>query len=243
MIAHTQKILVVFLALALSSLFGGCDKKPAVKGCKADADCRVDASGNPQNGVCHMGKCEECVENTDCTGMKQCINYRCESTCSVDADCGANKHCESGICMQDCTSNDACGGDRVCARGRCMSQAMLEQGGQCEGVARIHYDFDRYDIKASEREQADKLAACMEANQGTSLLIEGHTDVKGTPSYNAALGERRAISVKNYLQSKGIGSHRLNTVSYGEQRPLDNGNNEHAWQQNRRAEWNFQPAR
>ncbi|HXW60102.1 MAG TPA: OmpA family protein, partial [Myxococcota bacterium] len=85
--------------------------------------------------------------------------------------------------------------------------------------------------------------ACMEANPGTTLLLEGHCDERGTPSYNDALGERRAIALKNYLVGKGIESSRLNTVSYGDRKPMENGSTEYAWSKNRRAQWNFELAR
>src|SRR5580700_10200987 len=118
-----KKFVIFCMVLAVPLIFGACNKKPTKKMCKTNVDCRLDASGNVLNGVCHQGKCEECVENTDCTGLKQCINFRCETTCQLDADCGADMHCENNICMKDCVSNSACGPDKVCARGRCLSQA------------------------------------------------------------------------------------------------------------------------
>jgi peptidoglycan-associated lipoprotein len=66
-------------------------------------------------------------------------------------------------------------------------------------------------------------------------LIEGHCDERGTPEYNLALGERRAVAVRNYLVSLGIPKGVLSTVSFGEERPLDPGHSEEAWAKNRRA--------
>lgn len=239
MIAYPKKLSLIFLVLSTSFFMSACNKKPTVKGCKVDAECRMDASGNPQHGVCHMGKCEECVENTDCTGLEQCINFRCHKSCVIDSDCNAGQHCENGICYDDCLSNDACSENQICDQGRCMMQTSYDDNNSCEGIARIHFDFDRYEIKDSDREQVEKLATCLAQNPARSLLIEGHTDARGTPTYNAALGERRAIAVRNFLLSKGIGAHRLNTVSYGEQKPLVDEKNNYAWQQNRRAEWKY----
>jgi peptidoglycan-associated lipoprotein len=68
-----------------------------------------------------------------------------------------------------------------------------------------------------------------------TVLIEGHTDERGTVEYNLALGERRAIAVKDYLVSLGVPARRLQVTSYGESRPFAMGSNENAWAQNRRA--------
>ena len=70
---------------------------------------------------------------------------------------------------------------------------------------------------------------------GKSLTVEGHADERGTREYNLALGERRANAAKNYLISLGVAASRINTVSYGKERPVALGSNEQAWAQNRRA--------
>ena len=67
------------------------------------------------------------------------------------------------------------------------------------------------------------------------ILIEGHCDERGTPEYNLALGERRAVAVKTYLVSLGVSPDRLRTVSYGKEFPFDAGHEESAWSKNRRA--------
>jgi peptidoglycan-associated lipoprotein len=69
------------------------------------------------------------------------------------------------------------------------------------------------------------------------VLIEGHADERGTPEYNVALGERRAKSVRDYLVARGVEADRLNTTSYGEERPVCNEGSEDCWQLNRRAEF------
>ena len=72
------------------------------------------------------------------------------------------------------------------------------------------------------------------AHPDVSVIIEGHCDERGTSEYNMALGDRRAQSAKSYLVDLGIGSRRLMTISYGEERPLDPSHNERAWAKNRR---------
>jgi len=68
------------------------------------------------------------------------------------------------------------------------------------------------------------------------ITVEGHCDERGTDAYNIALGERRAEAVKNFLVDLGISANRLNTISYGEERPIVLGQNESSWAKNRRAQ-------
>jgi peptidoglycan-associated lipoprotein len=70
---------------------------------------------------------------------------------------------------------------------------------------------------------------------GYNVLIEGHCDERGTEQYNLALGDRRANAAKDYLATLGVNAGRIRTVSYGEERPFDEGHDETAWAQNRRA--------
>lgn len=77
-------------------------------------------------------------------------------------------------------------------------------------------------------------AEWLKANPAISVIIEGHADERGTREYNLALGERRANAVRNYLISLGVAAGRVDTVSYGKERPAVLGSNESAWAQNRR---------
>ena len=72
------------------------------------------------------------------------------------------------------------------------------------------------------------------------ILIEGHCDERGTAAYNLALGERRADTAKEFLVNLGIPADRVTTISYGEEKPVDPGQNEEAWAKNRRAHFELQ---
>ncbi len=98
----------------------------------------------------------------------------------------------------------------------------------------IHFDFDKYVLSAEAREVLKKHAEWLNKNQKVKIVIEGHCDERGTPEYNLALGERRASEAKKYLTELGVVEKRVNTVSYGKERPLDPGHNETAWTKNRR---------
>jgi len=100
---------------------------------------------------------------------------------------------------------------------------------------RIFFDFDKSDIKADSRTKLDAWADWLKKYPQVTAVIEGHCDERGTREYNLALGERRASAAKNYLVAKGIPANRLQTISYGKERPAVLGSNEAAWAQNRRA--------
>ena len=106
-----------------------------------------------------------------------------------------------------------------------------------EGLQRIHFDFDKSNIKAEYEPVLKANAAWMQANSGSKVTVEGHCDERGSVEYNIALGDRRANSAKSYMSKLGIPDNRLSTISYGKERPLCNEHNESCWWQNRRAEF------
>ena len=100
---------------------------------------------------------------------------------------------------------------------------------------RVFFDFDKSDLRPDAIETLNRQADWLNTNSAITVTIEGHCDERGTREYNLALGERRAASAKQYLESMGIGGGRMETVSYGKERPAVLGSNEAAWAQNRRA--------
>jgi peptidoglycan-associated lipoprotein len=100
---------------------------------------------------------------------------------------------------------------------------------------RIFFDTDQYDVDAQDQQTLQSQAAWLQQNPNVRVTVEGHADERGTRDYNIALGERRANAAKNYLASLGIDPSRINTVSYGKERPAALGSDEASWAQNRRA--------
>jgi peptidoglycan-associated lipoprotein len=98
----------------------------------------------------------------------------------------------------------------------------------------VYFDFDRYNVKASELPRLQTIADYLKANPSEGVLIEGNCDERGTPGYNMALGERRALSARESLVNLGSNPDRIYTISYGEDKPADPGHNEAAWAKNRR---------
>jgi peptidoglycan-associated lipoprotein len=105
------------------------------------------------------------------------------------------------------------------------------------GLQRIHFDFDRSNIKPEYEPVLRDNANWLQAHKGRNVTIEGHCDERGSIEYNIALGDRRANSAKSYLTNLGVSSGRMSTISYGEERPLCTQHNESCWWQNRRAEF------
>lgn len=99
----------------------------------------------------------------------------------------------------------------------------------------VYFDFDKSTIRPEFAEVLQAHGEFLRANPSVRVTIEGHTDERGTPEYNIALGERRALSVVQYLQNLGVSAGQLSTVSYGEEKPAVRGTNEAAYAQNRRA--------
>lgn len=98
----------------------------------------------------------------------------------------------------------------------------------------VHFDYNMYAITDEDRSILQRQAAWLQKYPGVRLSIEGHCDERGTREYNLALGARRAHAVKEYLISLGVTPARLDTISYGKERPICTESNEACWAQNRR---------
>lgn len=101
----------------------------------------------------------------------------------------------------------------------------------------VYFDFDRSTIRAGERAKVEEVGRYLLENPGQGVRIEGHCDERGTEGYNLSLGERRALAVREYLLNMGIPDNRVDTISYGEDRPAAIGNTEEAYAKNRRGEF------
>lgn len=104
-------------------------------------------------------------------------------------------------------------------------------------LSTIYFDFDKSNIRSDQRGTLRSNAELLAEYETVKILIEGHCDERGTNEYNLALGQRRSESTKRYLVDYGISISRIETVSYGEERPVDTGHNESAWSKNRRGEF------
>jgi peptidoglycan-associated lipoprotein len=104
-----------------------------------------------------------------------------------------------------------------------------------KGVKDAYYDYDKADIRTDARDALSQTAQFLRAYPQVKVVIEGHCDERGSTEYNLALGDRRAAAAKQFLTSLGISADRMETVSYGKERPFCTASTEDCWQQNRRA--------
>lgn len=100
---------------------------------------------------------------------------------------------------------------------------------------RVYFDLDQYRLDSDDQEILRRQAAWLNAYPNVRVLIAGNADERGTREYNLALGERRANAAKDYLVSLGVSASRIDTVSYGKERPIAAGSNEESWALNRNA--------
>jgi peptidoglycan-associated lipoprotein len=124
---------------------------------------------------------------------------------------------------------DAARAGEAAARETAAAREILEE--------RIHFDYDRSAIRSDAEQRLMRKVAVMRANPSVRLRIEGHADERGSIEYNVALGQRRAEAARAFMVNYGISADRLETVSWGEDRPLVRASNEEAWAQNRRNEF------
>lgn len=115
-----------------------------------------------------------------------------------------------------------------------MADSAYSEGRTSMELLPVYFDFDKSNIRSDQKGRIEGNAYYMKNHPGAIVRIEGNCDERGTNEYNMALGERRAMSSKKYLINLGVPESRMQTVSYGEEKPLLYGHDELSWAQNRR---------
>jgi len=132
-------------------------------------------------------------------------------------------------------SSDGSGGSGGFGGGSGNEEARLGNFKPTSELNDIHFKFDRYDLDDQSRSILRENVDYLKANPTAKIEIQGHCDERGTNNYNIALGERRAQSTKMYMVSQGVSSRRIQTISYGEEKPFCFDSNDMCWSKNRRA--------
>jgi peptidoglycan-associated lipoprotein len=130
--------------------------------------------------------------------------------------------------------------DRVARQREADSLAALSRSSEevrNSLASMIHFDLDKSNIRSDDMGMLDQKVAILQANSDLRIRIGGHCDERGSDEYNLALGNRRAQAAKQYLVSHGIDASRIETQSWGEEKPAVDGHDESAWSQNRRDEF------
>ena len=144
------------------------------------------------------------------------------------------KPAETAGADQDAVTGTVQGGDQPGAAG--------DAGGAAAGSPQdrvVHFAFDSDSVDAENRAIVEANANYLTSNPNAHVTLAGHTDERGTREYNLALGERRAKSVERMLRLLGVPADRISITSFGEEKPLESGQSESAWAQNRRVEFQY----
>ena len=110
-----------------------------------------------------------------------------------------------------------------------------------QNVKDVYFDYDKADIRGDQQAAIQADAQFLNQHPNMKFTVEGHCDERGSTEYNIALGDKRATAVKSALAAAGVTSSRINTISYGKEKPFCTESNEACWQQNRRGHFAYQP--
>jgi peptidoglycan-associated lipoprotein len=147
--------------------------------------------------------------------------------------------------MTGCKKNDAGAefygseanmiGDPLMGDTPLIDPAGLPADGNRNLFAPVYFAYDSSQVNPEEAGKVEDVAAALKRGKHSGVIVEGHADERGSREYNLALGERRALAVRDYLISLGADPAAIQTKSYGEEQPADMGHDEAAWRKNRRA--------
>lgn len=158
------------------------------------------------------------------------------AACSSTQDTESTRDAERRAAEQQAQEEERRGVETGAAeRAMTPEEERRERNAELRQEHTINFEFDDANIASEYEEILEAHADYLVRNPSVNVVIEGHTDERGTPEYNIALGERRAEAVGEYLQNLGVMSSQISTVSYGEEKPLVRRSTEDAWAENRRA--------
>jgi len=154
-------------------------------------------------------------------------------------------------CASAPTDDAGLAGERVIAAEQAAEQPAAEQRAAEEraaaelaaaipGVRVVYFEFDSFALSQVTRDVLDRHVTYLRNNPNVRVVLEGHTDERGSAEYNLALGENRAKSVQDYLTLRGVPARQLSVTSFGEMNPAVPESNEAAWARNRRVEIKYQ---
>jgi peptidoglycan-associated lipoprotein len=227
-----RRVSLLALTAAGAVALAGCPSKPKQGECKTSQDC-LEQQGFGK--VCVEGRCQECGQDSDCKEGFVCRANKCvpKPQCTTDADCPAGQRCEADRCVP--------GADAEAEAEAARRREALERGAvppECAepGAFTIRFGFDQATLTPDTQGTLQKLADCLKRAPAKRVTVEGHADDRGTTQYNIALSARRAESARKYLSDLGAGA-KLDTVSFGEEKPICQEQTEECWARNRRAEF------
>ncbi|HEX9399508.1 MAG TPA: OmpA family protein [Anaeromyxobacter sp.] len=227
-----RRVLLIALTTAGLASLTGCPSKPKSGECKSSQDC-LEQQGFGK--VCVEGRCQECAADSDCKEGFVCRENKCapKPQCAKDADCPEGQRCEADRCVPR--------RDEAAEAARRKAEEDRQKGAvppECADTAAftIRFGFDQAGLGADSQGTLQKLADCVKRAPTKKITVSGHADERGTTQYNIALGARRAESARKYLSDLGVAT-KLDTVSFGKEKPVCSDSTEECWARNRRDEF------
>lgn len=209
---------LVFSAVLTASLMWGVGCGPDYPNCDNDEDCH-------EGEYCVNGLCQQCRSDTDCPTGQSCVGGACQP---ISGYCQSNGDCPAG---QECRNN------RCVAAAQAQTEVPPPEAGPCE-LQPVYFGFDQDALDSSARSTIQQNATCMRERSMNGLHLTGHTDPRGTEEYNLALGDRRARSVMEYMQSLGVSADAVGSSSMGEE--MASGSDEGSWSRDRKVTFTSQ---
>ena len=237
-----RRVLLLSLTFVGVATLAGCPSKPKNGECKSSADC---AQQEGYGKVCIEGRCQECGADSDCKDGFACRDNRCvpKPQCTTDDQCPPGQACQNERCVAreagSCGSDRDCGPDQKCQNGKCAAREQASAvSPECADPGRftVRFGFDQSTLTGDSQQNLQRLADCLKAAPAKRVVISGHADERGTSQYNIALGNRRAEAARKYLGDLGVGG-KMETVSFGKEKPLCTESSEDCWAKNRRDEF------
>lgn len=207
---------LVYSAVAAAAVLWGAGCGPDYPKCDTDEDCH-------QGEFCVNGLCQQCRGDQDCPAGQSCASGACQPIpgyCTSASDCGPGEECRNNTCV-------------AAESGGAAPPPPAPVAGGCS-LDPVYFDFDSSTLDDAARNKLSSVAACVRERGIKSLHITGLTDPRGTEEYNLALGDRRAQSVKKYLESLNTGAS-IGASSMGEE--IATGSDETSWARDRRVDF------
>ncbi len=221
-----RRVLVLAASAFAVVALSGCPAKPKSGECKTSKDCEAQAG---YGKVCVEGRCQECGADSDCQAGFVCRANKCvpKPQCQADADCPQGQRCENERCVAKAEEKPGAAAGAVTPE--CADASAFI----------IRFGFDQATLTGDSQGKLQKLADCLKQAPAKKVVIAGHCDERGTTQYNIALGSRRAEAARKYLADLGAAG-KLDTVSFGKEKPLCTESTEDCWAKNRRDEFEVQ---
>ncbi len=215
------KSALAIATLAAALLAVGCG--PTYPNCDTDSNCH-------EGEYCVNGTCQQCRGNQDCPAGQACNAGRCdpiEGYCNGNGDCPQGQECQGNRCVTATQSTTE------------IPQDTTPTGptGPCQ-LESPYFGFDSDELDSSTRDILQRNAACIASRNIAHVRVTGHCDPRGTEEYNLALGDRRARSVVQFMQSLGVARSVMAPRSMGEE--MARGQDESSWAQDRRVQFEEQ---